>query len=113
MRYVHDYAMSSGQVCSDAGTATCPQPSVLCGTDTSNLLNAGAASCTPAMFGRAADYGYVGGFYGNCSEYGMQRELLNGPIVAGVEVGPALLHYKEGVYVEVLIFHIFPVMPKM
>ena len=34
-----------------------------------------------------ADYGYVGGYYGNCSESAMMKELQNGPIVINFQPG--------------------------
>uniref|UniRef100_A0A3Q2NTD8 Dipeptidyl peptidase 1 n=1 Tax=Fundulus heteroclitus TaxID=8078 RepID=A0A3Q2NTD8_FUNHE len=46
-----------------------------------------------------AEYGYVGGFYGGCSETAMKLELVkNGPMAVALEVYPDFLHYKEGIY---------------
>lgn len=46
-----------------------------------------------------ADYNYVGGFYGGCSEMAMMLELVkNGPVGVAFEVYPDFMHYKEGIY---------------
>ncbi|KAM9853412.1 dipeptidyl peptidase 1 [Aulostomus maculatus] len=46
-----------------------------------------------------ADYSYVGGFYGGCSEMAMMLELVkNGPMAVAFEVYPDFMHYKEGIY---------------
>jgi len=61
----------------------------------------------PATGGRCNDpikryvqnYHYVGGYYGNCSEVAMMREIYEkGPIVAGFWAENDLLYYKRGVY---------------
>lgn len=55
----------------------------------------------PANCGRmyTAEYGYVGGFYGGCSETAMMLELVkNGPIGVALEVYPDFMHYKGGIY---------------
>ncbi|XP_063060825.1 dipeptidyl peptidase 1 [Engraulis encrasicolus] len=55
----------------------------------------------PASCGRvyAADYHYVGGFYGNCNEAAMMVELVrDGPMGVAFEVYPDFIHYKEGIY---------------
>lgn len=47
----------------------------------------------------AAEYSYVGGFYGGCSEAAMMMELVkNGPMAVAFEVYPDFMHYKEGIY---------------
>lgn len=47
----------------------------------------------------AAEYSYVGGFYGGCSEAAMMLELVkNGPMAVAFEVYPDFMHYKEGIY---------------
>lgn len=47
----------------------------------------------------AAQYDYVGGFYGGCSEAAMMLELVkNGPMAVAFEVYPDFMHYKEGIY---------------
>lgn len=47
----------------------------------------------------AAQYNYVGGFYGGCSEMAMMVELVkNGPMAVAFEVYPDFMHYKEGIY---------------
>ncbi|KAL2096252.1 hypothetical protein ACEWY4_008400 [Coilia grayii] len=47
----------------------------------------------------AADYHYVGGFYGNCNEAAMMLELVrDGPMGVAFEVYPDFIHYKEGIY---------------
>ncbi|KAG8002086.1 Metabotropic glutamate receptor 5 [Nibea albiflora] len=46
-----------------------------------------------------ADYYYVGGFYGGCSETAMMMDLVkNGPMGVALEVYPDFMHYKEGIY---------------
>ncbi|XP_053177499.1 dipeptidyl peptidase 1 [Scomber japonicus] len=46
-----------------------------------------------------AEYNYVGGFYGGCSESAMMLELVkNGPMAVAFEVYPDFMHYKEGIY---------------
>ncbi|XP_061923247.1 LOW QUALITY PROTEIN: dipeptidyl peptidase 1 [Entelurus aequoreus] len=46
-----------------------------------------------------AEYSYVGGFYGGCSEAAMMLELVqNGPMAVSFEVYPDFMHYKEGIY---------------
>ncbi|KAM3875464.1 dipeptidyl peptidase 1 [Diretmus argenteus] len=46
-----------------------------------------------------AEYGYVGGFYGGCSEVAMMLELVkNGPMAVAFEVYSDFMHYKEGIY---------------
>ncbi|XP_029025992.1 dipeptidyl peptidase 1 [Betta splendens] len=55
----------------------------------------------PKKCGRtyAAEYGYVGGFYGGCSEAAMMMELVkNGPMAVAFEVYPDFLNYKGGIY---------------
>lgn len=47
----------------------------------------------------AAEYYYVGGFYGGCSEMAMMLELVkNGPVGVAFEVYPDFMNYKEGIY---------------
>ncbi|TKS81148.1 Dipeptidyl peptidase 1 [Collichthys lucidus] len=46
-----------------------------------------------------ADYYYIGGFYGGCSETAMMMDLVkNGPMGVALEVYPDFMHYKEGIY---------------
>ncbi|XP_061683773.1 dipeptidyl peptidase 1 isoform X2 [Syngnathoides biaculeatus] len=46
-----------------------------------------------------AEYSYVGGFYGGCSEAAMMLELVqNGPMAVSFEVYSDFMHYKEGIY---------------
>lgn len=46
-----------------------------------------------------ADYNYVGGFYGGCSEEAMMLELVkNGPMGVAFEVYSDFMNYKEGIY---------------
>ncbi|MEQ2296544.1 hypothetical protein AMECASPLE_025809, partial [Ameca splendens] len=46
-----------------------------------------------------AEYGYVGGFYGGCSETAMMLELVkNGPMAVALEVYSDFMHYKGGIY---------------
>uniref|UniRef100_A0A3Q4B9J1 Dipeptidyl peptidase 1 n=1 Tax=Mola mola TaxID=94237 RepID=A0A3Q4B9J1_MOLML len=47
----------------------------------------------------AAEYNYVGGFYGGCSETAMMLELVkNGPMGVAFEVYPDFMVYKNGIY---------------
>ncbi|XP_056139049.1 dipeptidyl peptidase 1 [Lampris incognitus] len=55
----------------------------------------------PQSCGRlyTAEYSYVGGFYGGCSETAMMLELIkNGPMAVAFEVYPDFMHYTEGIY---------------
>ncbi|XP_071781508.1 dipeptidyl peptidase 1 [Centroberyx gerrardi] len=46
-----------------------------------------------------AEYSYVGGFYGGCSEMAMMLELVqNGPMAVAFEVYPDFMNYQEGIY---------------
>uniref|UniRef100_A0A3Q3EG06 dipeptidyl-peptidase I n=1 Tax=Labrus bergylta TaxID=56723 RepID=A0A3Q3EG06_9LABR len=46
-----------------------------------------------------AEYYYVGGFYGGCSEMAMMMDLVkNGPMAVAFEVYPDFMHYREGIY---------------
>ncbi|XP_029922587.1 dipeptidyl peptidase 1 [Myripristis murdjan] len=46
-----------------------------------------------------AEYSYVGGFYGGCSETAMMAELVeNGPMAVSFEVYPDFIHYRGGIY---------------
>jgi len=48
---------------------------------------------------KLSDYGYVGGFYGNCSEEAMMKEIYeNGPIVVAFECPSALFYYDGGIF---------------
>ncbi|XP_003968362.1 dipeptidyl peptidase 1 [Takifugu rubripes] len=49
--------------------------------------------------GYAAEYKYVGGFYGGCSEAAMMVELVkNGPMAVALEVYSDFMSYKGGIY---------------
>ncbi|CAL8361633.1 unnamed protein product [Merluccius merluccius] len=55
----------------------------------------------PRSCGRlyTAEYSYVGGYYGGCSEAAMMQELLyNGPFAVSFEVYPDFRYYKGGIY---------------
>ncbi|CEM08677.1 unnamed protein product [Vitrella brassicaformis CCMP3155] len=50
---------------------------------------------------RVARYGYVGGYYGGCTEELMMQELYkNGPITVSIEPTPDFMYYHEGVFSE-------------
>ena len=50
---------------------------------------------------RATNYRYVGGYFGNCSEAAMMRELVNsGPVAVGITVPQSFEDYRSGIYVE-------------
>lgn len=42
--------------------------------------------------------GYIGGYYGACSEIAMIKELQNGPIVVAFTASGDFFHYRGGVY---------------
>jgi len=45
------------------------------------------------------DYGYVGGFYGGCSEQSMMEEIhKNGPIVVAFNAPGSLFYYNGGIF---------------
>lgn len=49
------------------------------------------------------NYHYVGGYYGNCSEVAMMKEIYEkGPIVAGFWAENDLLYYKKGIYKHIM-----------
>merc|ERR1711998_9798 len=51
---------------------------------------------------KVSKYDYIGGCYGCCSEKAMMQEIYeNGPIVSAFKVNPRLLHYAEGVFLEI------------
>ncbi|XP_017286474.1 dipeptidyl peptidase 1 [Kryptolebias marmoratus] len=55
----------------------------------------------PQSCGRryTAEYSYVGGFYGGCSQTAMMLEVVkNGPVGVALEVYPDFMHYKGGIY---------------
>lgn len=48
---------------------------------------------------RVSDYGYVGDYYGGCSEEAMMREIFNnGPIVVAINASPELYYYSGGIF---------------
>eukprot|EP01050_Picozoa_sp_SAG11_P017755 SAG11_NODE_2595_length_3185_cov_8.000324_4_plen_158_part_00 len=49
---------------------------------------------------RATQIGYVGGYFGNCSEVGMMRELQRGPVAVGIAVPGSFERYTGGIYTE-------------
>jgi len=47
----------------------------------------------------AKDYGYVGGYYGNCNEKKIMREIMtNGPVVVALDATDEMQGYTQGVY---------------
>uniref|UniRef100_A0A7S3GGL5 Dipeptidyl peptidase 1 n=2 Tax=Palpitomonas bilix TaxID=652834 RepID=A0A7S3GGL5_9EUKA len=53
----------------------------------------------PRALNFVSGYEYVGGYYGNCTEESMMRELVsNGPIAVGFEVYDDFMTYTGGVY---------------
>eukprot|EP00908_Phaeocystis_cordata_P024025 Transcript_65.p2 GENE.Transcript_65~~Transcript_65.p2 ORF type:complete len:441 (-),score=161.47 Transcript_65:136-1458(-) len=58
--------------------------------------------CTdPAQRVWATAVRYVGGFFGNCSEVGMMRALVEGgPLAVGITVPRSFEEYRSGIYVE-------------
>jgi len=74
------------------------------------MLQTGGASSTGARAwvgqcskapptARVGKYGYVGGFYGACTEAAMKREIKDhGPIVTAYEVKPEFQQYRGGVF---------------
>lgn len=57
--------------------------------------------CEPSLhesYG-VADYGYIGGFYGNASELEMMKEIrARGPIMANIAVPRKLSIYRKGIF---------------
>lgn len=48
---------------------------------------------------KAKSYGYVGGYYGGCTEEKMMEEIYkNGPIVVAINATPELYYYKTGIF---------------
>ena len=46
-----------------------------------------------------SDYGYVGDYYGGCSEEAMMKEIYeNGPIVVAMNASPELYYYSGGIF---------------
>jgi cathepsin C len=44
-------------------------------------------------------YGYIGGFYGGCTEQAMMRDLFDhGPLALGFNAPPSLFYYHSGIY---------------
>jgi cathepsin C len=45
------------------------------------------------------EYGYVGGYYGGCSEEAMMKEIYeNGPIVVAINATPELYYFSHGIF---------------
>ena len=59
-----------------------------------------AAAANASCGVRASSYGYVGGYYGGCSERAMMEALLGGPIVASFFVAADFMVYSSGTYAE-------------
>ena len=59
-----------------------------------------AAAANASCGVRASSYGYVGGYYGGCSERAMMEALLGGPIVASFFVAADFMVYSSGTYSE-------------
>jgi len=50
---------------------------------------------------RATAVRYIGGYFGNCSEVAMMRELVaGGPIAVGITVPQSFEEYRSGIYIE-------------
>lgn len=48
---------------------------------------------------RVKSWGYVGGYYGNCTSMGMMEELVSrGPIAVALEPDVSFMYYKNGIY---------------
>jgi len=83
---------------------------VVCHTSRTTIFEASAQVRTLfcIVFGRShredcqrwytAEYGYVGGRYGRCSEAAMVQALRNGPVSVSFNVYPDFMHYKSGIY---------------
>jgi hypothetical protein len=59
-----------------------------------------AAACQDSdVYYAAADYGYIGGYYGASSEAAMMKEVAtNGPIVVALQVPRSLFYYQDGIF---------------
>jgi len=58
-------------------------------------------TCMAGKEAEVTDFGYVGGYYGACTEEGMMRALLDGPITVALEPAMDFMYYKSGVYSSV------------
>jgi C1A family cysteine protease len=48
---------------------------------------------------KVKEYGYVGGYYGGCSEEAMMKEIYeNGPIVVAINATPELYYFSHGIF---------------
>ena len=57
--------------------------------------------CTDERGYRATNIHYVGGYFGNCSEVEMMKELAaSGPIAVGIEPGASFEEYRSGIFEE-------------
>ncbi len=57
------------------------------------------AACTSSKTFVQNDFGYIGGYYGACSEAGMVEALVNrGPFTVGFEVYDDFFNYQSGIY---------------
>jgi C1A family cysteine protease len=55
--------------------------------------------CFKSEVYKISDYGYVGDYYGGCSEEAMMREIFNnGPIVVAINASPELYYYSGGIF---------------
>lgn len=55
--------------------------------------------CFKTKLYKVLDYGYVGDYYGGCSEDAMMKEIYNnGPIVVAINASPELYYYSGGIF---------------
>jgi len=57
--------------------------------------------CMAGKEAAVTSFGYIGGYYGACTEEGMMRALLDGPITVALEPAMDFMYYKSGVYSSV------------
>jgi hypothetical protein len=57
--------------------------------------------CMAGQEAAVTSFGYIGGYYGACTEEGMMRALQDGPITVALEPAMDFMYYKSGVYSSV------------
>jgi cathepsin C len=58
----------------------------------------GLVAYTKLPHSHVLDWGYVGGYYGACSEDAMKRALMRGPIAMVMYAPGDLFYYSQGIY---------------
>jgi cathepsin C len=68
--------------------------------------------CMAGQEAAVKSFGYIGGYYGACTEEGMMRALQDGPITVALEPAMDFMYYKSGVYSSVKSKKITPPSPE-